>query len=213
MSAPERDALVRELLTRYQPAALLVYGSFADGTQDQYSDFDALAIVRQPSFAHDHRIFNGRRLDVFFAAPEEFEDPDVCEDWPQLAHAEAVYDPSGFGASLIARVRAWYESRPRRPRAACEQDVAWCEKMTERALRGGEEGFYRWHWLLTESLQILLEVEGTVYFGPKKALRWLREHDPEAYVCYGNALTQMTPAALQNWTVLLRTRLESQKFL
>ena len=34
------DEIIAYLQTKYAPAAILVYGSFADGTQNENSDFD-----------------------------------------------------------------------------------------------------------------------------------------------------------------------------
>lgn len=36
--------IIEYLKEKYQPLALIVYGSFADGTNNAHSDFDALVI-------------------------------------------------------------------------------------------------------------------------------------------------------------------------
>lgn len=42
------DKIIAYLQTKYDSAAILVYGSFADGTQNENSDFDAP--VLSPNF-------------------------------------------------------------------------------------------------------------------------------------------------------------------
>lgn len=48
------------------------------------------------------------------------------------------------------------------------QEIKWCEKMLLRTMRGDVEGYYRWHWLLCDSLEIYFDIKGIHYYGPKK---------------------------------------------
>ena len=47
------DEIIAYLQTKYAPAAILVYGSFADGTQNENSDFDALVLSPTHREFHD----------------------------------------------------------------------------------------------------------------------------------------------------------------
>jgi len=44
------DKIFAYLKDTYQPDAIIVYGSFADGSATKNSDFDALVIAYVPSF-------------------------------------------------------------------------------------------------------------------------------------------------------------------
>ena len=71
--------------------------------------------------------------------------------------------------------------------------------MLLRTKRGDAEGFFRWHWLLTDSLEIFCDAAGHPYRGPKKALRWLEEYDPEGFARYQAALSGFRRENLENW--------------
>lgn len=44
-------------------------------------------------------------------------------------------------------------------------------------MREDTDGYYRWHWLLYDSLEIYFDVKGLHYYGPKKALRYMEQTD------------------------------------
>ena len=58
------EKIVGYLKKTYQPDAVIVYGSFADGSANLNSDFDALIIAGKEK-AHDSSIVDGVVLDVF----------------------------------------------------------------------------------------------------------------------------------------------------
>ncbi len=60
--------------------------------------------------------------------------------------------------------------------------------MMKRSEKGDCEGNFRMHWLLVDALEIYFKLNDQVYLGPKKALTWLKENDPDFYACYGCAL-------------------------
>ena len=71
--------------------------------------------------------------------------------------------------------------------------------MLVRTQRGDAEGLFRWHWVLTDSLEIFCDVVQHPYRGPKKTLRWLQETYPEGYALYAVALASMEHPALAAW--------------
>jgi len=64
----------------------------------------------------------------------------------------------------------------------------WLGKMLKRAKKGDIEGNFRYHWLLTDALEIYFNFKGVWYLGPKKSLKWLYENDKAAYHVFNNAL-------------------------
>ena len=64
------DEVLCYLEKEYDPLAVILYGSFADGTQDAESDFDALVITRDRK-KHDTSRVGDTVLDVFVWPEEE----------------------------------------------------------------------------------------------------------------------------------------------
>ena len=63
------DTIIEYLLEKYQPDGLITYGSFADESANETSDFDALVIAGHVK-AHDSSVVGGTVLDVFVYPPE-----------------------------------------------------------------------------------------------------------------------------------------------
>ena len=91
MTAPER--ILTYIQKTYQPEAVVVYGSFADGSAGAGSDFDALVIAGSRA-CHDASEIDGVTLDVFVYPAATF-----CAD----------YDPENF-----ERIAVGHENDPER---------------------------------------------------------------------------------------------------
>ena len=77
--------------------------------------------------------------------------------------------------------------------------------MLLRTMRGDIEGYYRWHWILCDSLEIYFDIKGIHYYGPKKALRFMEENDSEAFHIYSKALLEFKQEGLSDWINYLKT--------
>ena len=66
------DQVIRYLTETYRPRAIILYGSFADGSVNENSDFDALVITEVPG-KHDASVIGNTVLDVFLYPPETFQ--------------------------------------------------------------------------------------------------------------------------------------------
>ena len=75
--------------------------------------------------------------------------------------------------------------------------------MLARSARGDAEGMFRWHWVLIDSLEIYFDLHRLHYYGPKKALRFMRENDQKAFKTYSRALGEFSREALCAWIELL----------
>lgn len=64
MDAAEK--IIRYLVDKYSPSVLISYGSFADGSANADSDYDALLIYNGRE-CHDSTVIDGTPLDVCFA--------------------------------------------------------------------------------------------------------------------------------------------------
>lgn len=204
------DEIIAYLQTKYDPAAILVYGSFADGTQNENSDFDALVLSPTHREFHDTSFVGGTQLDVFVYPLSLFQGAYQPETFLQIHGGIVVMDTEGVGHALLKQAEDYVKALPGKTPEEQEGELRWCRKMLLRAKRPDAEGAYRWHWLLTDSLEIFCDIAGCPYLGPKKSLRLLEKQFPEAYSCYIRALMDFRYDTLKAWIDCMeKTRTQS----
>ena len=196
------ENILNYLYGTYAPKTLILYGSYADGTDGPDSDFDALILANHQAY-HDVSTVDGVRLDVWVYPADHFDADDALEEAVTIEDGIVLHDPEGLGAALKARVRAYLAAQPGKSAEDNAASIAWCRKMLARTARADAEGLYRWHWLLTESLEIACDLLHQPYRGPKKALRWLEKARSDVYAPYARALAEFTPEALTAWVACL----------
>ena len=59
------EQVIEYIHEKYNPLSIILYGSYADGTNNLNSDFDALVIVADHEQFHDTSIVDGVSLDIF----------------------------------------------------------------------------------------------------------------------------------------------------
>lgn len=192
------EKILNTIYGKYAPTAVVLYGSYADGTAGDDSDFDALVLAEHAAY-HDVSIVDGVQLDVWVYPVDYFVENAALEEAVTILDGVILHDPQGVAADLKARVEAWFAAKPEKSPEENAASVAWCRKMLARTARKDAEGLYRWHWLLTESLEIACDLLHHPYRGPKKSLRWLAEAQPQVYAVYAQALTEFSQAALRAW--------------
>ena len=67
------ESIIAYLKQKYHPLGIIVYGSFADGSNNENSDFDAVIIIGSGEKGHDNSIINGTELDVWIHPKHLFE--------------------------------------------------------------------------------------------------------------------------------------------
>lgn len=196
--------IIEYIKSRYDPLSLIVYGSFADGSNNEHSDFDALAVIKEGEKYHDVSFVGDIQLDLFVYPVSYFKNDFDCAEILQIFDGKIVFDSEDTGKKLKEMVKGYLESLPykKTPEENREQ-VEWCKKMLLRAKRGDTEGLFRWHWLLTESLEIYFDLLGKMYFGPKKSIGYMKQHLPEAFEKYNAALQSLDYGALESWIEFL----------
>jgi len=197
--------IIEYLKEKYQPLAMIVYGSYADGTSGADSDFDCLIVSRSAPVRHDMQTVSGVPLDVFVYTPDELSEEIDPFELIQIDGGVIVMDTDGLAEGLMQEVRQYIEHPPAKSRDDLLTAVAWCEKMLRRAHRGDAEGYFRWHWLLCDSLELYCDLTGRRYLGPKKSLRDMEKLDPESFALYSEALKKFTRKSLSQWISQLRT--------
>ena len=167
------EQILQYIQKTYAPLSIILYGSYADGTNNLNSDFDALVITSDHEPFHDTSIVDGIPLDVFVYPQKYFDVEYTCEDFVQIHDGRILADSSGVGKALQEKVQAYLRNRAVKSSAEIQASVDWCVKMLERAKRGDCEGMFRWHWVLIDSLEIFCDIMQHPYLGPKKTLKWM----------------------------------------
>ena len=197
------NQIISYLKQTYQPDAIIAYGSFADGSANKYSDFDALVIAGYKAL-HDSSVIDDTVLDVFIYPPDTFQADYDPEAFVQIWDGQIILDKNGIAEQLKNRVLDYIAHTPQKSADEIHQELSWCEKMVSRTMRGDAEGYYRWHWVLYDSLEIYFDVKGMRFFGPKKALRFMEETDREAFRIYSSALREFNRERLSEWIAYLK---------
>lgn len=193
------EQILQYIQETYAPLSIILYGSYADGTNNSNSDFDALVITSEHELFHDTSIVNGIPLDVFVYPQKYFDVEYACEDFVQIHDGRIFTDSNGIGKALQEKVQAYLRNRAVKSSAEIRASVDWCIKMLERAKRGDCEGMFRWHWVLTDSLEIFCDIMQHPYLGPKKTLKWMEETQPKSFDCYNRALHALRMERLEEW--------------
>ena len=196
--------IINYLIEAYSPQSIILYGSFADGSANENSDFDALVIADHAK-CHDTSVIENTVLDVFVYSPDTFSTEYDPDDYIQIFDGKIVLDLFGAAGRLKQRVCDYLESIPQKSHEEIRQEIDWCEKMLSRTVREDAEGFFRWHWVLCDSLEIYCDIKHKHYFGPKKSLRFMEQTDYEAFQIYSQALKELNREYLAKWISYLKT--------
>lgn len=165
-----KNKIIEYIINQYEPHTIIIYGSYADGSNNINSDFDALVITDKQSISHDGNKINGILLDVFIYNISHFKNEINYEEYVQVHDGNIVLDRYGLGKELQEKVCKFIENIPEKSKEEKQQQVEWCEKMFLRTERNDTEGYFRWHWLLVDSLEIYFIICDEYYYGPKKSL-------------------------------------------
>ena len=192
-----KEEVIRYLSETYRPRALLVYGSYQRGDQDECSDFDCMILVDQKEKKHDDTVIGGVPLDcfIFTAAEAETEDPDT---FLTAYDSEIVLD-DGIGAKLKGRVREYVRAHTVTAREEKDFIRSWYRKSLCRIEKGDDEGNFRAVTLLGESLTDYFLLRDIFYFGSKWGTAYLKAHDPAGYALFHVAVTRRGLTAIAAW--------------
>ena len=198
------EQIIEYIKQKYNPLSIILYGSYANGTNDLNSDFDSLIISHDHEQFHDTSFVNGVQLDVFVYPSSYFNGEYDCRDFVQIFDGKIILDSDNKGEQLQTKVRSYLQNRQQKSKAEIDADVDWCIKMLARAKRHDAEGTFRWHWVLIDSLEIFCDVVNYPYRGPKKSLKWMEKNHPAAFSRYQNALSNFSIDSLENWIAYIK---------
>ena len=166
---------------------ILLYGSRADGTENEFSDYDIAAFADVPVTTRDTRTLDGQFLDVFLH-------PEAILGTPSKEHltlrgSRILLQRGTEADDFLAALDAMFAGGPELlPPDEVDARRTWARKMALRMRRGDIEGDFRRVWLLTALLEDYFSLRGMWYQGPKKSFQWLRTSDPSTYRAFEEAL-------------------------
>ena len=198
------EQIIEYIKRKYNPLSIILYGSYANGTNNLNSDFDSLVISYDHEQFHDTSFVNSIQLDVFVYPASYFDGDYDCNDFVQIFDGKIVVDSDERGKALQTKVQSYLQNRPQKSKAEIDASVDWCVKMLARVKRYDAEGMFRWHWVLNDSLEIFCDVMHHPYWGPKKSLKWMEENHPTAFDCYQTALADFSVDSLENWIAYIK---------
>lgn len=203
------QSIVQYLIDKYHPLAIIKYGSYCNGTNTASSDYDALVITDNKSTGHESSIVCNIQLDVFIYTASQVQDTANIDKLLGVYDGVILLDTDNLAHALVERIRHhidnWHSSY--------DDDlfaVQWCDKMLARAHSNTAEGFYRWHWVLTDSLEMYMSLCDCYYFGCKKALNYLQQHDQVGFNIYTQALMNFQLDTLSNWITHIKEKFTSK---
>ena len=172
--------VVVALQERYNSHTIILYGSRARGDHTPSSDIDVVCFVEGATSIGDARNFEGFYLDAWVYSSDAM--LASTDEFLRFADGYCLYDSEGKGAAFLKELQQRVEQGPE-PLSASEilHTQRWVYKMLERSKSLEVESLYRLYWLAVDLLKIYFDLRGQWYFGSKKSLAWLREHDTIGY--------------------------------
>jgi predicted nucleotidyltransferase len=172
--------VVVDLQEKYNPHTIILYGSRSRGDHTHSSDIDVVCFVEGSTPTEDARDFEGLYLDAWVYGSDVMSAS--TDELLRVADGCCLYDSEGRGKVFLKELQQRIEQGPKQLSASeIQHTKQWVYKMLERAKSSDVESLYRRYWLAVDLLQIYFDLRGQWYFGSKKGLAWLREHDSIGY--------------------------------
>lgn len=195
---------LEELVEKYQPHTVILYGSRATNEATETSDIDLACFCDHGCELKDARLFNGIYLDAWIYPTSAM--TDVPDEALRFHQGVLLRDPRGLGAQYLGLIS---ERLADGPEKISETDLAhlkvWLSKMLNHATADSLDGRYRRTWLQYELLEIYFHVRGLWFCGHKKSFKYLKNQDPKALelfeLVYSNPTDCHALAALADYVV------------
>ena len=126
------EQIIEYIKQNYNPISIIIYGSYADGTNNLNSDFDSLVISYDHEQFHDISFVNGIQLDVFVYPVSYFDGEFDCDDFVQIFDGKIIVDINERGKALQMKVISHMQNRPQKSKAEIDAiSLFWTEKDIE----------------------------------------------------------------------------------
>ena len=126
------EQIIEYIKRNYNPISIILYGSYANGTNNLNSDFDSLVISYDHEQFHDTSFVNGIQLDVFVYPVSYFDGEFDCDDFVQIFDGKIIVDSNERGKALQMKVISHIQNRPQKSKAEIDAiSLFWSEKDIE----------------------------------------------------------------------------------
>ena len=201
-------ASVKTYLTgKYHCHSIILYGSFASGSETRESDIDMVCFCENTEAQNDTAIIDGWQLDAWIYDTGMMQSAD---ELLRIHEGQILLDERNLCEPLLKSIN---ESLNQDVNAQTVKQIefqkTWLVKMLKRAKKEDIEGNFRYHWLLYDSLEIYFVIKRLRYRGPKNSLCWIKENDPIAYEIFEQALKISAPFAAAEKLVSFIAELDS----
>jgi len=201
--------ILEYLLQTHNPRAIIITGSYADGTYNEASDFDCWLIGRDEKTArHDTSIVNGVELQAEIYPLHYFMNMPMRRI-EFFIDAVIAYDSDGAAQQFMDHVQFQLRHDPCMPPEIKQQRMAYLEKMLRRAEKQDFNGDLRGHLLLFQTAEAWCDFSDRVYPGAKKSLRLMQQADPESAEVFRRALRTFDIGDIRAWVSRLRSVYEA----
>lgn len=178
------ELAVKEVVEKYNPHTVIIYGSRARGDATDDSDVDVACFLDSPSVFEDFRYLGSIFLDVWIYPTESMKNPD---NFVKMGKAFCAVDTLGLGNQLLQQVNERISAGPARLTQKDKLNIIELRiKILKRASRGDIEGNHRRSWLQYDLLETYFQLRDKWFFGAKSSLSWLKENDEIAYELFEN---------------------------
>ncbi|MDA8441755.1 MAG: nucleotidyltransferase domain-containing protein [Peptococcaceae bacterium] len=182
------DELRNYLVNKYGCHLIILYGSYATGEYTAESDIDVVCFCDDVGVENDTTVLSGRQLDAWIYSTGSLNN---IEPYLHITDGKVIFDQRGLGGAFLSQIAERYAKEPEQLSEEQKQFLKrWLQKMLRRSTKGDPEGDYRFHWMLTDSLEIYFKIKGLWFMGPKKSLKWLNQNDAYTYTLFKSALVR-----------------------
>ncbi|MDO6762932.1 nucleotidyltransferase domain-containing protein [Agarivorans sp. 1_MG-2023] len=176
------EKAIKEVVDRYDPHTVIVYGSRARGDATNESDVDMACFLDAPSVTEDFRNFDGIFLDAWIYPTKSMKNTD---DFVQMGKAFCAVDKFGYGELLLQKIEDRIEAGPipltnKQKRNIIELRI----KNLKRISNNDVEGNHRRAYLQYTLLETYFILRDKWFFGAKSSLSWLQENDQVAFALF-----------------------------
>jgi len=163
---------------------IILYGSFAKGNNDEFSDIDIVAFWDEDEELQDKSNLGSNQLDLWIYPSTKMAD---YKEFIRVNGGIVLLDLRNVAEVFMNNIKHAYQTGPTAKTLEEKKNILkWVRKMYSRSLKEDLEGAYRKSLLLAELLPIYFELKDIWYLGSKYGFEFLKDNDESAYSLYSS---------------------------